>query len=74
MRLGERNAGLRRMLAQRPGPVVVELDVVGGNCNAGLAKVFGKDAADFAIADEADLPAPGITSHCSKAPPFCGGA
>ena len=56
MRLGEHNADLRRMFAQRRGLLAIELDVVGGDRNARLAQVFGKDAADFAIADEADFP------------------
>src|SRR5262245_58288041 len=66
MRFCKLNTNLRRVLLQRPSPIVVELDVVGGDDNSCLAQIFGKDAADLAIADEADFPALGITRHGSR--------
>ena len=40
--------------------IAAQLDVVGGDLDVLLAQVLGEDAADFAIADEADVPLLGI--------------
>jgi hypothetical protein len=40
--------------------VAAKLDVKGQNLEVLLAKVFGEDAADFAVADKADVPVSGV--------------
>ena len=44
------------MLAQWTGLIATELGVIGADVDVLLAKVFGQDAADLAVADEADMP------------------
>jgi hypothetical protein len=44
------------MLSQRPGLIAAELDVMGADGHVLLPQVFGENAADLAIADEADMP------------------
>jgi hypothetical protein len=49
------------MIAQRTaGLIAAQLDVEGRDLYLPLSQIFGQDAADLAIADEADIPLPGI--------------
>ena len=56
MRSQQRNANSRGVIAQRAGLIAIELEIVGADLHVLLAQVFGQDAADFAVADEADVP------------------
>src|SRR5581483_11504312 len=49
------------VIAQRLSALVAaQLDVVGRDAHVLKAQVFSEDAADLTIADEADIPLPGI--------------
>ena len=54
---GQRDTVPRRMIAQSAGLVVAELEVIGSDPHVLPAQVFGENAADFAITDEAYIPA-----------------
>src|SRR5262249_9290476 len=55
MRGRQRHTDTGRMLAQRPGTIVTELDVVSRDAHAVLAQILGEDPADLAIADQPDM-------------------
>ena len=44
------------MIPQGPGLIAAELDVIGADPDVLLPQVFGENAADLAVADEADMP------------------
>src|SRR5437868_9590577 len=56
MRGCERDTVGRSMVAERPGIFAVELEIIGADAEILLAQVFGENAPDFAIADQADMP------------------
>ena len=56
----------RQNVAQRGCLRPVELEVIGGHRHALRAQVFSQDAADFAVADEPDLPALRIGVHAQS--------
>src|SRR3954454_20550387 len=61
----------RGVIAQGRGLTVVELDVVGGHSDILLAQVFAENTADFAVADEADIPLIGQHhGHLKPSPDF----
>src|SRR3984885_533869 len=61
MRGRQRHAMLPGVVAQRAAALVAaKLDVISGDLDLLLAQVFGEDAPDLAIADQADIPLFGI--------------
>src|ERR1700674_5145935 len=75
MRGGQCHAMLPGVVAQGAASLVAaQLDVVSGDLDLLLAQVFGEDAADLAIADQADIPLFGIARWGSHGGRFSLGA
>ncbi|MEY9458627.1 hypothetical protein ABIG07_007575 [Bradyrhizobium ottawaense] len=52
----KRHTVFRRMLLQRRALLAPELDVISRDLDVLLAQILGQDFADFAVADQPDLP------------------